>query len=469
VVNVRNYRKLLSNIVYTVFLTFYLLVACSSGTNEAATFSGNSDEISKMPATLHNSNGSVSDALNFLSSIQQSDGCISNFAVSSWATMAIGATGDNPHNWKGSGGQSIVDYLISNRNMLNLSKATDVARFILSMTATDKDPRNISGTDYVEILENHFVNGQIGTEQWLNDDFWGLLALISAGEAANSTFIQEPAEFIKAHQNDDGGWGWAVYAGSDIDDTAAAIMALISIGEDNSTEVISNALQYLRDNQQSNGGFQSWGVTNSASDSWAIGAICSVGQNPAEWQVNDTNVIEHLSTLQNENGSFNWTKNDPQGVDRAWYTSYAIVALCSRQYPINGLSIPIRIEGSQAIIWNRKVFVAASIIVDDQDQEHYFAEPTALGALDKAAEIGGFNYKVEHIDGSLHLYSVASEEETEIRKWMYYVNDVKPGVGADMFVWNVMSPPQPPHKELLLRYESQVYMGGGTPRPPLHL
>ncbi|RLI20513.1 hypothetical protein DRO54_06080, partial [Candidatus Bathyarchaeota archaeon] len=116
-------------------------------------------------------------ALDYLRSVQQPDGCISNFATSSWAVMAIAAAGEDPNEWKVDDGPSVVDYLIENRDMLNLSKASDVERFILSMTAADKDPRNINGTDYVEILKGLFHNGQIGTEEWLFDDFWGVLAL----------------------------------------------------------------------------------------------------------------------------------------------------------------------------------------------------------------------------------------------------------------------------------------------------
>jgi hypothetical protein len=366
--------------------------------------------------------------------------------------MAIAATGEDPHNWAVGSGPSIVDYLIANRNMLNLSKATDVERFVLSMTAADENPRNIEGTDYVGMLKNLFANGQIGNEAWLNDDFWGLLALVSADEAANSTVTLETVGFIKGHQNIDGGWGWAVGAGSDVDDTAAAMMALVSAGEDNSTEVVRKALQYLRDNQQPNGGFSSWGVINSASDSWAIGAICSMGQNPNEWQVNGTSVTDHLLSLQNEDGSFNWTSSDPLWVNRALMTSYAIIALCLRQYPVNGLPIYIRIEGSQATVWRRKVFVAASIIVDDQGQEHYFTEPTALGALDKAAEVGSFNYKVTQTAWGLYLYSVAGEEAAGSKGWMYRVNYVMPGVDLDVCILNVTSPPNPSHEELLLYY-----------------
>jgi len=397
-------------------------------------------------------------ALDYLRSIQQPDGCISDFATSSWAVMAIAAAGEDPNEWKVDDGPSIVDYLIENRDMLNLSKASDVERFILSMTAADKDPRNINGTNYVEILKGLFHDGQIGTEEWLFDDFWGVLALISAGEAANSTEIQETVNFIKEHQNADGGWGWAVGAGSDVDDTAAAVMALIASGEHSSTEEIQEALEYLKENQQSDGGFPSWGVTNSASDSWAIGAICSVGQNPYEWKVNDTSVMDHLLSLQNEDGSFNWTSSDPPWVNRALMTSYAIVALCQKQYPVNGLSIYLRIEGSESTIWRRTVFVAASIIIDDNGTQHYFTEPTALGALDKASEIGGFNYKVQQTAWGLYLYSVAGEEAAGTKGWLYRVNYIMPWVGADNFILNVTSPPSPPHEELLFYYGEWTYL-----------
>jgi len=438
VFHVKNHPKVFRTIFYTVFLIFYSIASLS--------------EIGKTSTSFDTGDETVSKALNYLRSIQQSNGCISDFATSSWAVMAIAATGEDPHDWRVSGGPSIVDYLIAKGYMLDLSKASEVERFVLSMTAADEDPRDINGTNYVEILRNHFVNSQIGDESWLFDDFWGVLAFISAGEDANSTVICETVEFIKEHQNADGGWGWAVGAGSDVDDTAAAIMSLTSAGEINSTEVVKKALDYLLNNQQSDGGFPSWGITNSASDSWAVGAICSVGQNPAEWQVNSTSVIDHLLSLQNADGSFNWTKSDPPWVNRALMTSYAIVALCLRQYPVNGLPIYIRVEGSQTTIWRQKVFVAASVIVDDQGQEHYFTEPIVLGTLDKAAEVGGFYYKVKQTAWGLYLYSVADEEAIGTKGWMYRVDYVMPWVGMDAFIWNVTSPPSPPHSELLLYY-----------------
>lgn len=392
----------------------------------------------------------LSKALNYLKSIQGTDGKISDFATSCWAVMAIAAAGEDPHNWKKPGGKSIVEYLINNRNLVNLNVPTDVARFILAMTAAGEDPRNISGTDYVEVLKGFFNNGQIGSKSQLNDDFWGVMALISAGEAANSEIIRSSINFIRAHQNADGGWSWAVNGTSDVDDTAAAVMALMAADVSNSSYTITKALQYLKSQQQPNGGFPCFGIVNSASDSWAIGAICSVGQNPADWKVNNISVMDHLLSLQNADGSFNWTATTP--ANKALMTSYAVVALCLRQYPTNGLPVYVRIEGKRATIWRRKVFVAASIIVDDTGQTHYLPKPTVLGALDKAAEIGGFTYKVRQTALGLYVYSIAGEEAAGLYGWMYRVDYYMPYVGMADFIWNVTSPPNPPHKELLIYY-----------------
>jgi hypothetical protein len=408
--------------------------------------------LSEVCKTTPSSRNPALKALDYLRSVQKPDGSISDFATSSWAVMAIVAAGEDPHSWKGSGGNSIVDYLIANRHLLDLGKATDIERFILSMTSAGENPRNIGGVDYLETLKNFFVDGQIGNEAWLNDDFWGVIALVSAGESANSTVIRETVRFIKAHQNSDGGWGWALGVASDVDNTAAAVMALISAGEENSTKAITNALQFLKSNQQLDGGFPSHDVTNSASDSWAISAIHSVRQNPAEWQINGISVVDHLLSLQNADGSFNWTRADPAGINKAFMTSYAVVALCSRQYPVNGLSVYIRIEGSRKTIWRREIFVSASFVVDDKGQTYYFAKPTVLGALDKAAEIGGFNYKVRQTALGLYIYSIAGEEASGTKGWMYRVNYYMPMVGAADFVLNVASPPDPPHRELLIYY-----------------
>jgi hypothetical protein len=279
----------------------------------------------------------VVEALNYLRNAQKTDGSIENFVTSSWAVMAIAATGEDPHTWK-KGGPSIVEYLKANKGLLDLTKATDVARYILSMTAAGEDPRNITETDYVAILEGLYANGQIGGESLLNDDFWGVLALVST-KTANSTIIQNSVNFIKSNQNNtDGGWNWAVGGTSDVDDTAAAIMALIAAKESASSKVIVNALSYIKSKQMDNGGFESWGATNPGTDSWAIDAIVAAGQDPTStyWTKNGKTPVDDLLTFQGADGAFRFPGPSPR---KEWATSYAIPALVGKPYPIPAPSV----------------------------------------------------------------------------------------------------------------------------------
>jgi len=102
--------------------------------------------------------------------------------------------------------------------------------------------------------------------------------------------------------------------------------------------------------------------------------------------------------------------------------------------------------------------VAASIIIDDTGQTHYLPKPTVLGALDKAAEIGGFTYKVKQTSLGLYVYSIAGEEAAGLMGWLYRVDYYMPYVSMADFELNITSPPNPPHKELLIYYGDWTYM-----------
>lgn len=281
----------------------------------------------------------VANALNYLRGEQGVDGGISDFATSAWATMAIAAAGDDPHDWKVGGNPSIVDYLAANAGSASL--VTDYERMILAIATADEDPTNFGGVDFVALLEAAYDGTQIGDSSLLNDDFWGLMALISAGESQGAEVVVNIAAFIKANQNIDGGWSWGVGQDSDVDDTAAAIMALIAAGEPQGSTAIQDALAYIKSTQIENGGFESWGATNSATDSWAIDAIVAAGQDPtsASWEsAAGNNPVDDLLSFQNPDGSFNWQSGTPSNM--ALMTAYAIPALLGQPYPVKVLWAP---------------------------------------------------------------------------------------------------------------------------------
>ncbi len=281
---------------------------------------------------LSASNAAISAALDYLRDAQNSDGSIVNLSTSAWVVMATTATGEDPDDWA-VGTDSIVDYLRNSRADLS-DIATDWARSILAITAAGEDPTDFGGFDYVAELKSYYDGDQIGLVSLLNDDFWGVLALISAGESQSSVIITDAAAFIKDNQNSDHGWGLIASGNSDGDNTAAAIMALIAAGESPSSTVITSALDYLKTCQQNDGGFLSEGDTNSAVDSWTIGAIVAAEQDPtgSDWTENGLNPVDHLLSLQIADGSFNW--NASQNSNPEWMTAYAIAALRGKPYPV---------------------------------------------------------------------------------------------------------------------------------------
>lgn len=402
----------------------------------------------------------VADALSYLRGEQDTDGSIGSFVDSAWVAMAIAAAGENPHDWQVSG-NSIVDYLAANAG--GASSSTDYARMILAIVASGEAPTDFGGRDFVSLLEGTYddVTQQIGEAASVNDDAFGIMALVAAGQS--SQIVIDSLAFLLANQNGDGGWGYTVGSDSDVDMTSAVIMALRAAGELSSSAPVVSALAYIKSTQQESGGFLSWGSTNAETDSWAINAIVAGGENPngTAWSsLADNTPVDDLLTYQQPGGEFYFQ----DGVPGAWppqTTAKAIVALLGEFYPVvtleptgeDGASVDIRIEGQSATIWSGSVTVTESFITATNSGVTYHLEdPTALGALDEAAELGGFAYETTDEWGSPFITSIGGEAGTATSAWLYRVDYVSALVGAGDFILGETTPPDPPHNEILFYY-----------------
>ncbi|MCK4222573.1 MAG: hypothetical protein KAX25_06825 [Dehalococcoidia bacterium] len=294
---------------------------------------------------LHSEDDEVGSALDYLLSVQAADGSIGGFSVSAWVVMAIAAAGEDPADWKTApANPSILDYLRENSELLGdeANRPTGYERMILAITAAGEDPCNFGqghptyapSGDYVTPLKSYYDGTQIGDSELLNDDFWGVMALIAAGEDPDSDIVQNTVAFIEDNQNEDGGWSWTVGSDSDVDDTAAVIMALAAAGESpTSSDSMADGLLYLHYEEDDCGGFASFGTLNSASTSWAIDAIVASGEDPTseDWTWDD-NPVDYLLSLQDTDGGFKWKEDSSQ--NKTWMTAYAIPALLGKPYPV---------------------------------------------------------------------------------------------------------------------------------------
>jgi hypothetical protein len=275
----------------------------------------------------------VDTALDFLRDAQTGDGDIGGFEVSAWVVMAIAAAGEDPADWPMGSNPSIVDYLAAHAD--EATSASDYARLIQAVVAAGEDPSDFAGVDFVDLLLGEYSGGQIGDPSLVSDDFWGVVALIAAGESAASDIVEDSVAFIKDCQQSDGGWGYDVAAswGTDVDDTAAAIMALVAAGESPAgSGAVADGLLYIKSQQTDSGGFGFMGASNPGTDSWAIDAIVAAGQNPtsAGWTKNGFTPVDDLESFQNPDGSFDDYLGDPD----PWMTAYAIPAFLGEPYPV---------------------------------------------------------------------------------------------------------------------------------------
>lgn len=270
-------------------------------------------------------------ALSYLKSIQHSDGGFgeneSNLAKTCWVIMALVSAKQNPYDWVKNGNSS-VDYLKREiRKQIDKMGTADLARTILAVVAIGADPRNFTGINLVSKLKERIKpDGQIGDHIYTT--IWGIIALKACGEN-----VSKSVKWLRDHQKDDGGFGWTVGAGSDYDDTAAAIVALIEGGVPRNSTVIQKALDYLKTGQNDDGGFRYFGnsASNSASDAWAIWGILASGQNPMDWKRN-VSVVEHLLSLQADEGYFKYTKYHVS--NPCYMTACAVMSLLGKYPPI---------------------------------------------------------------------------------------------------------------------------------------
>ncbi len=338
---------------------------------------------------------------------------LQNHANNPWSTIALSITNPETVN---------SDYLKN----ISTSSALDLEAPILAITSLNKDPRNFGSVDYVAKLKTFYTSGQIGDVTILNDDIFGILALISSGESASDSVITDSKNFILDHQNTDGGWGFTPSSSSDSNTTASAIVALVATGMTQSNLQISNALNYLKISQNLDGGFtydplSSYGTdSDSSSTSWVLWALNALSINPSTWNKGDYTPVTYLESNQSPTGFFRYQSESTEDSFSAVTTAYAVIALSGKTLPTKIFTpnssaqlFNFRIEGSTESICFGKTF-----------------GPSALDIVKNAAIQCGFTYSIQQLSFGPYLKQINSDSASGQTGWMYLVNNISPDVGA---------------------------------------
>ncbi len=289
-------------------------------------------------------------ALSYLKSQQNADGGFgsgfspdSSLGATSDVVLAIVAAGGDPATFN-QGGNTPLTYLAANAPQA--STGGDLARLILAATAVGENPRRFGGVDSVAKLEALTArSGKIGTE---TDTFVAHCLAVLALKSTKRPIPAAAVEYIKAAQQDSGGWAWDGSATTDADtnSTAFAVQALIAAGEGADSQAVSKALAYYKAIQNDDGGWpyqnpSTYGTdTDANSTAVVIQALIAVGQNPAgaDWTRGEGNTpLSALAALQNESGAFRWQAAIAD--DNLLATVQALPALAGKAFPLTTMDV----------------------------------------------------------------------------------------------------------------------------------
>lgn len=332
-----------------------------------------------------------------------------NHAENPWSTMALAALGTDS---------------ISNEYLKSIS-GTSAIQFtapILAITALGQDPRTFGTIDYVAKLESYSSAGQIGDPATINDDIFGLLALISAGAGSDQVAI-DAKNFILAHQQSNGGWGFATSSNTDSNMSAAAIVALLASGISSSDAIIQNALNYLKSAQNDDGGFtydpqSSFGTdSDSSSTAWVLWALNAAGIDQASWAKSAHTPLQYLESNQDAGGFFKYQSSSSEDSFSATTTAYAVIALTGKTLPLRTIStastFEFRIQGKSSTVCIGKT-----------------TGPTALDIVKNAAIQCGFTYHIQSTSFGPYLDQINEDKAEGLIGWLYQVNSNRPNIGA---------------------------------------
>ncbi|HVD85774.1 MAG TPA: prenyltransferase/squalene oxidase repeat-containing protein, partial [Solirubrobacterales bacterium] len=242
--------------------------------------------------------------------------------ITSWAMLALAATGRNPLDVS-KAGRTPVDFLRSHAD--EIKDAGDIARTILALEAAGADPRQFAGENLVErLLAQRRENGSY--QAWPATSAYAVLALRAAG--ANDATAKTVA-WLRKVQGRDGGWGNNPGDASTPEITGAALQVLTP-----GSEASDRALGYLRDAKRPNGGFAPANnlAANAQATAWAVQGLLAAGKDPASFGPGRSS-LAYLRDLQADDGHF--LQAPGQEASPVWVTADAAVPLAGAHLPIS--------------------------------------------------------------------------------------------------------------------------------------
>jgi energy-coupling factor transport system substrate-specific component len=269
----------------------------------------------------------ASNALRFIARAQNKDGGWgaakagpSSPLYSAWALIGQGAAQHASCNAAG------VRYV--QRSARSVNGTGDIERTILALRACGRSAGGLPKTLRSRQRANGSFNGLV------NITSFAIFALRASGSSAHDRRVSRAASFVAHQQNGDGGFSFGLKgAGSETDDTAAALQALVDAGRSRRRGSVPRAVRYLRARQRADGGFPAaaGAASNAQSTAWAVQAFVAARVDPDRVTSHGSrSPMAYLRSLSGSDGSVRYSRTSTQ--TPVWVTAQALTALARRPF-----------------------------------------------------------------------------------------------------------------------------------------
>lgn len=271
-------------------------------------------------------------ALDWLKGQQSlADGGYGGDGGSAEAMLAIGASGYDAREWRRQAGSpSLSRYWLARARSYSSQGAAQAGKLAAGAAAGEMCwPRSAAQPrDSFDETTGIYAEGA-------GPQAWAMLGEVSLNRAIPA----EAIAYLKSLSQSGSGFEWGPGWGADTNATALALQALIATGEPISSPVVKEGLAYLRAAQNEDGGFpyqpdSPWGTESDAnSTAYVIETLRAAGEDPNDtaWSKGANTPISFLLSLQLGDGSFEWQRGQGSNL---LATEQAVVALLGRTLPL---------------------------------------------------------------------------------------------------------------------------------------
>ena len=246
-----------------------------------------------------------------------------------WATLGLEAAGAHPADVERPGGESLLA-------ALRAAAPADTgarARTILALAAAGERTDGLEARLLDAVRRDGSFDGRVNTTAF------AVLALRAAGSASSGASLG----WLKAQQNDDGGFNFAGRGGqSGIDDTSAPLQALAASGQ-RSSKAVKRGASFLVRQQNPDGGFplSPGGPSNAQSTAWAVQGLVAAGRNPGKVRRDGSRTpLAYLRSLAAPSGAVRYSRTSTQ--TPVWVTAQALAALARQPFPLDPVTRVVR-------------------------------------------------------------------------------------------------------------------------------